>query len=1042
MRAVAADGDESAAACPVHQWQNAAVSSVAKRPAFDEGLAARYAKSVFDLEVASISELASERDRNFVLRCVDGRRFVIKAHNAIEDSAGVDCQVRALEILAGAGIEGCPRASRPWRRIPDAEGTACVVRLLTWVDGWPLAKTRPHAPALLEEVGSFVARVSDALGTMDDAWLRREFQWDLRRAREIVAARTRLVSDPGRRRLLERFAADWDERVAPLEGELRESTIHGDANDHNVLVHTDAAGSTHVSGMIDFGDMIHGWRVADAAIAAAYAMLDKRDPWTAACSVIRGFDRITPLDDVELEAVFDLARARLCQSVAIAAAQRREAPDHVYLSVSEAAAWKIVDALASIPHAFAHAAVRAACGREPLKNAARVVAWIDANRASFAPLFAEGVGELADATVLDLSVDSADLGMLETMEDRATFDAWVDRAGRIAIGRYDETRLAYATPAFLVEREGWFERRTVHLGIDVFARAGTAVCAPLEGVVESVADHDVRLDYGPALVLRHETGADAFWTLWGHLDPSVLEALEPGQRIAVGEPFAAIGSRPRNGDWPPHVHVQLVLDSLGIEGSFPGVAAPADRALWTAVSPDPSALLGLDARARAPARGANEELLESRTRRLNPSLSLSYARPLHIVRGAGAYLYDIDGQAYLDLVNNVCHVGHCHPDVVRAAQRQTAVLNTNTRYLHGSILRYAERLAATLPDPLEVCFFTCSGSEANELALRVAASHFDGRKEGRRDERRDVIAIENGYHGNTQTLIDISGYKHDGPGGRGAPDWVHKLAMPDVYRGVHRGPRAAALYVEDFRRLVDALVANGRPPRAFIHESILSCGGQIVLPEEYLACCYEIARSAGAVCIADEVQTGFGRVGSHWWAFETQGVVPDIVTLGKPMGNGHPLAGVVTTRGLAQSFGATGMEYFNTFGGNPVSCEVGAAVLDVIERERLRERAHELGEHILEAARRLMRRCPAIGDVRGRGLFIGIEFTNAQRVPNARHARYVVERMRQRGFLLSTDGPDHNVIKIKPPLVITAADADRFLAALADVLSETAVSSS
>ncbi len=382
------------------------------------------------------------------------------------------------------------------------------------------------------------------------------------------------------------------------------------------------------------------------------------------------------------------------------------------------------------------------------------------------------------------------------------------------------------------------------------------------------------------------------------------------------------------------------------------------------------------------------DLLASRRQHLGPSLSISYRQPLHIIRGWKQYLYDSAGRAYLDCVNNVAHVGHCHPRVVRAAAGQMALLNTNTRYLHEALVEYTERLAATLPEPLRVVYLVCSGSEANELALRLARAHTGSHA---------VVAMEAGYHGNTNALIDISHYKFAGPGGQGKPAHVQIV------------PFATGLWP-----------ALERPRPAFICESALSCAGQVILRPGFLQEAYTAVRAAGGVAIADEVQTGFGRAGSHFWMFQTQHVVPDIVTLGKPIGNGHPLGAVITTPEIAASFD-TGMEYFNTFGGNPVSCAVGLAVLDVIRDERLQENARDVGEYLLHGLRGLAERHSLLGDVRGLGLFLGFELADA------RAAGELVNRMKERGVLLSTDGPRHNVIKIKPPLIFSRADAGLLL---------------
>ncbi|MBK8986144.1 MAG: aminotransferase class III-fold pyridoxal phosphate-dependent enzyme [Chloroflexi bacterium] len=486
---------------------------------------------------------------------------------------------------------------------------------------------------------------------------------------------------------------------------------------------------------------------------------------------------------------------------------------------------------------------------------------------------------------------------------------------------------------------------------------------------------------------------------------------------------------------------------LDLGTDFPGVAPASQREVWRGLSPDPNLIARLPAEIFPSPERSKTEILARRSETLGKSLSLSYRQPLKIVRGWRQYLYDENGRAYLDVVNNVCHVGHSHPRVVQALAGQAYVLNTNTRYLHDSIITYAERLLATLPPPLSVLFLVCSGSEANELALRLARAHSGA---------ADFIVVDGAYHGNTQALIEISPYKHDGPGGRGTPPHVHKALMPDPYRGVYKGYGRAAghAYAQHVAEIVEELNRGGRGERrvspsssalsavkpalaGFIVESVLGCGGQIVLPQGYLPEAFTAVRAAGGVCIADEVQVGFGRVGSHFWGFETQGVVPDIVTMGKPIGNGHPLAAVATTRAIADSF-ANGMEYFNTFGGNPVSCAVGTAVLDVIVEENLQQNALDVGNHLLARLTTLTDKYSLVGDVRGLGLFIGIELVRSRETlePAAWEASYVVERMKEEGILLSTDGPLHNVIKLKPPLVFTHADANYLADTLDKILAE------
>ena len=413
-----------------------------------------------------------------------------------------------------------------------------------------------------------------------------------------------------------------------------------------------------------------------------------------------------------------------------------------------------------------------------------------------------------------------------------------------------------------------------------------------------------------------------------------------------------------------------------------------------------------------------DDLLRQREAHLGKALSIAHGKPLHITHGRMQYLYAADGTRYLDLVNNVCHVGHSNPRVVEAGQRQMALLNTNTRYVYDGLTEYLTRLAATLPEPLSVGFLVNSGSEANELAVRIARAHTGA---------HDMVVVEGAYHGHTGMLIDLSPYKFRGPGGKGEPEpWVHVVPIPDTYRGGER----------DYTAEMGEIVAEAAPIAGFLVESMLSCAGQIPLPPGYLTAAFEHIHTAGGLCIVDEVQVGFGRVGTHMWAFEEYGVVPDIVVMGKPMGNGHPMAAVFTTPEIAASFEE--MEFFSTFGGNPVSCAIGMAVLDTIEGDGLMERATELGERFMTGLRELQERHPIIGDVRGRGLFLGFELVRDRETqePATEEAARIVDEMCARNVLLSTDGPLHNVIKIKPPMVLSKRDVDTTLSLLNESLSQ------
>ncbi|XP_052868794.1 alanine--glyoxylate aminotransferase 2-like [Anopheles cruzii] len=427
------------------------------------------------------------------------------------------------------------------------------------------------------------------------------------------------------------------------------------------------------------------------------------------------------------------------------------------------------------------------------------------------------------------------------------------------------------------------------------------------------------------------------------------------------------------------------------------------------------------------------DTIKLRQKYIGKSCQLFYrANPLKIVRGQGQYMYDEQGARYLDCINNVAHVGHCHPKVVEAGARQLAMLSTNNRFLHDELVQCAQTLAQKMPGRLSVCYFVNSGSEANDLALRLARQHTG---------RHEVITLDHAYHGHVSAVMDVSPYKFNQPGGGPKPDFVHVAPCPDVYRGKYRdcdypeGTDLTELYVGEVQRMLD-----GSPTgvAAFIAESLQSCGGQIIPPPGYFRRVYEAVRKAGGVTIADEVQVGFGRIGSHYWAFEQQQVIPDIVTIAKPMGNGHPVGAVVTTPEIAESFASTGVCYFNTYGGNPVSCAIANAVLRVIDEERLQENALLVGRYLLEQAAALKSEYGLVGDVRGMGLFVGIELVSDRqnRVPATDAAKLVVERMKtMHRVLVSSDGPDDNVVKLKPPMVFTKANVDEFLVGFRECLA-------
>lgn len=978
-------------------------------------------------------KLAGEVDYNYYLKSDEGAEYILKIASANSDRKNLHMQNAMFRFLASKSPDMVlPKvqdnlAGEEIGSFISQEGEKRMQRLLSWVPGKLWAEVNPHSEDLLQSLGTICGLYSKHLQGFDHEVGHRWFKWDVKEA-VWVEKDFHFFTNPPQREKADFFLNLFKERVLPLKDLLRKSLIHNDANDYNILVDPKKG---IVSSLIDFGDAIFSYTVNELAVAMAYACMGKEDPLEAALPILKGFHQEFPLREEELQALFPLVCARLLISVTCSARNKHEHPDNEYLLISEKPAWELLDKFYRLSPNFVEYRFREVCGFTPHPKTSSFRDW--ALKASFSPLFKRNINKEAKH-IFDLGVGSLELGNNSDFDSIESFDKKVlDILGvaetDLGIGKYDEIRPVYTTDAFEIQGNNGSIWRTLHIGLDVFLPAETEIHAPLAGKVHSFHNNDFERDYGPTIILEHEINKElTFYTLYGHLSLDSIEGLEVGQRIEGGESFAKIGNRRVNGMWPPHLHFQIMLDMLGKAGDFPGVAFPHQRKTWLSICPDPQLITGT--LYQPIQKREKDELLAKRKAHLGKNLSLSYEKPLHMERAYLQYLYARDGRRYLDTVNNVPHVGHQHPRIVRAAQKQMAILNTNTRYLHEQIIAFAEELTASLPDPLSVAFFVNSGSEANELALRMARTY---------TRQKDMLVVDVGYHGNTQACIEISPYKFNAKGGNGPEDFIHITPMPDRYRGLYAydDPDAGEKYATHIQQKISKLQEKGRGFAAFIHESILSCGGQIVLPPTYLKHAYKAVRDAGGICIADEVQVGFGRVGDQFWGFELQGVVPDIVSMGKPIGNGHPLGAVVCRPEIAEAF-ANGMEYFNTFGGNPVSCTIGREVLKIVQEENLQAHAKNVGDILLKGLRDLQGLHPIIGDIRGHGLFLGFEMVKNQesKEPAAEACAYLANRMRERGILMSVDGPLHNVIKIKPPLAFGEKHATILLENLARVFQE------
>lgn len=980
---------------------------------------------------AKLTRLDGEYDLNFLARATNGQNYVLKVMRADCEVEFIDLQIKALEHLA-AEAPGLPfpavfpdinGALLP--EISDQDGQPRLAWLLECLPGQCYAKAAPKPEELIMKLGRVLGATGRALERFDHEGLHRpDFKWDLTQA-GWIADKLDAITDPARQAMLSEICAGFD-TISDRLASLPKQAIHNDANDYNILVDGELGQRQTVSGLIDLGDMCAAPRICDLAIAAAYIVLDHPKPERALTALVRGYHAANRLRADEVDLIWPLLRMRLAVSVVNSTLMASENPDDPYVTISQAPAWRFLENNA-INGGLMSARLRAGCGLSVTDGAERIHAYLSEHRGQFAQMFDQ---DLSEVPMGSLSVENSTW-------PQNPFNMPLGEAARVGeefgeglwLGYYNEPRLIYAEPAF---RKGpWkaSDRRTVHLAVDIFAPAETILHAPMSGRVEAVENRNAHLDYGGVVILHHETPeGDPFYTLYGHLDPEVCGRLKPGDPVAQGAAFARLGNSTQNGGWAPHVHFQLALTTDGMQNDWPGVGDPDEMELWHAVCPNPAALLNLPDDKVFYRPTDKQAILQGRHDHFGGNLSLTYDDPVMLVRGWKHHLFDEWGRPYLDAYNNVPHVGHAHPRIQAVAADQLKRMNSNTRYLHPAQTAFADKILSKLPDHFEVCFFVNSGTEANELALRLARAH---------TRAKGIVTPDHGYHGNTNAAVAISAYKFKKPGGIGQADWVELVEVADDFRGSYKrdDPDRAQKFADLVDPAIAALQDKGQGLAGFIAETFPSVGGQIIPPKGYLPAVYDKIRAAGGVCIADEVQTGLGRLGDYYFGFEHQGALPDIVVMGKPIGNGHPLGILVTTKAIADSFN-NGIEFFSTFGGSNLSCRIGKEVLDIVDDEGLQGNARDMGLRLMDGLRQIEADFSCVGDVRGMGLFLGVELINPDNSEGTEICSYVKNRMRDHRILIGSEGPKDNILKIRPPLTIEAEDVDMILWTLRDVLSE------
>ena len=941
------------------------------RPDITPSEAAAIASGRFGLSGA-VTELGSQQDRNFLVDTGDSR-FVLKIANPVFTADELLAQNAALTALADSGIRVpavVPSVDGAELVAADVRGVELHARVLTFLDGEPLTEVARLSTEQLRTLGTLAGGIAAGLAGLEHAGLDRSTQWDSRIGGEVVDLLLDHVEQPAKRRVVRAAADTALARLEPLRSRLRVQATHGDVTDDNIVLGESGPG------VIDFGDVADGWLAGDLAATVTSVLHHvPEEPFSAVLDVVAAFHERSPLDDADLAALWPLVVLRGAVLVVSGEQQVALDGDNRYADENRAHEWLAFDVARRIDADEMEALLRhRLAGSTALPELGRLIA-VESTPAN-----------LADLSVLGRDQD-AGAWTAASAEDEVL--ARVCREAGHAITRYGEARLTRAV------RDRAEATATVALGVTFDAPAGMPVLAPFAGELSLVEG---------AWALRAD-GVD----LWldGLTRPLTTATVAAGDEIGTTIRLTAQLGR-TGGARPP---------------AFVTPTAP--FALWSAVSPDPSDLFGLDVTASIPDPAGALARRDDTFARVQEHY---FAQPPLIERGWRHHLFDTRAQSYLDMVNNVTQIGHGHPRLVEVVRDQWARLNTNSRFHYEELSRYTERLAELAPEGLDTVFLVNSGSEAVDLALRLAQTHTG---------RRTVLAVKEAYHGWTVGSDSVSSSLGDNPRAlETRPDWVKLVAAPNSLRGVHRGPDSAGAYLADLNDDLAALDAAGVEVAGYIAEPVFGNAGGLMLPDGYLAGVYERIRARGGVCIADEVQVGFGRLGHYFWGSQQQGVVPDVITIAKAVGNGQPLGAVITRREIAESFAAEG-SFFSSAGGSPVSSVVGLTVLDVMRDERLQQNAVTVGDHLADRLRELGERHPIVGAVHGMGLYLGVELVldRAEMTPATAEATLVCDRMLAEGAIVQPTGDFKNVLKIKPPLCITRESADRFADALDLVLA-------
>lgn len=958
-------------------------------PAITPTQARDIAKRYFGVD-ADVLALGSQQDANFLLSGSGGGPIgVLKIANPVFSRVELEAQDAAAAHICQSepGVRAATNVRLPGT--PDIaelrgdDGAVLYARIISYLSGGTMSGDQYLSPSRAAALGTLAGRAARALAGFEHPGVDRILQWDLRYAQRTVEVLVPHITDAAQRDAVEAAASAAWGVVADLADDLPVQVIHGDITDDNVVCGAPEAGQLP-DGIIDLGDLTRSWTVGELAVAVSSLLRHDGGEPAATLPAIAAFHAIRPLAPAEIEALWPLVVLRAAVLVVSGIHQVTIDADNAYATDALELEWRIFERAVGVPTEVMTAQIRAALG----------VAHPAASPAVDTTL----VGGLTAATAvrLDLSTDAdaMDSGawLDDGCEEKLAAAALADGAVAV-VTVFGQPRLTRSVPLSAQSAA------TVGTGVDLWPGAPLPITAPWSGVLEAVEGDTIRL-----------AGTAGTVEVRGSL--TIDPQLHPGDEVTPG---AALGTA------DGRVSIQWRTQAQEV----PAFVRPEYAAGWLSLAEDPSMLLGLAP--VAPKADDSEALWRRRAHSFASVQEHYYLNPPRIERGWREHMLATDARSYLDMVNNVAILGHGHPVLADAVARQWRRLNTNSRFNYEAVVALSERLAATLPEPLDTVFLVNSGSEAGDLALRLAMATTG---------RQHVIAMAEAYHGWTYATDAVSTSVADNPNALATrPDWVHTVPSPNPYRGEHRGPDAAR-YVPEAVEIIEGLVGQGHLPAAFICEPFYGNAGGMALPDGYLKAVYAAVRAAGGLAIADEVQVGYGRTGRWFWAFQQQDVIPDIVTVAKAMGNGQPLGAVITTRDIAEKYRTQGY-FFSSAGGSPVSCVVGLTVLDMLESEGLQANALTIGDHLKSRIEELATRHPLIGTVHGSGLYMGIELVRdrATLEPAAEETAAICERMRELGVIVQPTGDRQNILKVKPPMCITRASADFFADMLDRVLS-------